>query len=226
MPPEEKKIDRLNEEAQLLVAAGLLTASWAMAVTAFYIIQSSSIYQELRQELTATLPDKSKSIDWADVERLPYLNACMREGLRLSHGVTARSTRLWDKPFQYQGWTIPARTPVGLTIVHHNHNEDIFPKSHEYKPERWLDKDSQGNWRLDMNMDRWWFPFGKGSRSCAGVNLATAEIHLCLATLFRRYDFELFETDESDVTLAHDFFLPSAKLDSEGVRVTVKGVEK
>ena len=49
-----------------------------------------------------------------------------------------------------------------------------------------------------------------------------AEMHLCLSTLFKKYDFELFETDESDVRIAHDFFLVSPKLDSKGVRVTVR----
>ena len=42
-----------------------------------------------------------------------------------------------------------------------------------------------------------------------------------MATLFRRFKFELFETDVSDVKLKHDFFLPSPKLDSKGVRVKV-----
>lgn len=44
---------------------------------------------------------------------------------------------------------------------------------------------------------------------------------LVLATLLRRFRFELFETDESDVRLKHDFFLPSPKLDSKGVRAHV-----
>ncbi|KAI9872586.1 MAG: hypothetical protein M1823_008133, partial [Watsoniomyces obsoletus] len=51
LSPEDKEITRLNEEAQLLVAAGLTTAAWAMAVTSFYIIQNPSIYERLRQEL-------------------------------------------------------------------------------------------------------------------------------------------------------------------------------
>jgi len=46
-----------------------------------------------------------------------------------------------------------------------------------------------------------------------------------LATLFRRYQFELFETDISDILVAHDFFLPSPRLDSKGVRVKVKCVD-
>jgi hypothetical protein len=39
--------------------------------------------------------------------------------------------------------------------------------------------------------------------------------------MFRRYKFELFEADVSDVEMAHDFFIPVPKLDSKGVRVFV-----
>ena len=53
-------------------------------------------------------------------------------------------------------------------------------------------------------------------------SLALAELHLALATVFRRFSFELYETDVSDVTLAHDCSLPSPKLDTKGVRVRVK----
>ena len=55
--------------------------------------------------------------------------------------------------------------------------------------------------------------------------LAHAEMHMLLATLFRRYDFEIYETDESDVRIEHDFFLPSPRLDSKGVRVKVRVVQ-
>ncbi len=54
--------------------------------------------------------------------------------------------------------------------------------------------------------------------------MAYAELYLVLATMFRRFTFELYETDESDVRLAHDFFLPSPKIDSKGVRVKVLAV--
>lgn len=225
LPPEEKKIDRLNEEAQLLVAAGLVTTAWALSVTSFHIINSPQIYAQLRAELIGAVPDRSTPFAWSEVENLPYLNACIREGLRLSYGVTARSPRVWDKPLEYGGWTIPARTPVSITLYHHCHNEEVFPDSHAFKPERWLTRCSQESWVLNRDMDKFFFSFGKGSRSCLGVNLATAELHLGIATLFRRYDFKLFETDTSDVVVKHDFFLPQVKLDSKGVRVTVKKVE-
>ena len=50
-------------------------------------------------------------------------------------------------------------------------------------------------------------------------SLAYAELYLTYASVFRRLRFQLYETDQSDVALAHDFFLPSPKLNSKGVRV-------
>ena len=51
------------------------------------------------------------------------------------------------------------------------------------------------------------------------------ELYLMLGRLFRQFDLELYQTDESDVLLAHDWFLPSPKLDSKGIRVKVVGIE-
>lgn len=52
-----------------------------------------------------------------------------------------------------------------------------------------------------------------------------AELYLGLGTLFRKYDLELFETDESDVKMAHDFFVAAPKLDSKGVRVKLRELQ-
>ena len=48
-----------------------------------------------------------------------------------------------------------------------------------------------------------------------------AELYLAVAAVFRRFTFDLYETDYSDIKVQHDF-MPSPKLDSKAVRVTVK----
>jgi hypothetical protein len=55
--------------------------------------------------------------------------------------------------------------------------------------------------------------------------MAYMEVTVALATFFRRYRCELYETDISDVELKHDFLIPSLKLDSKGVRVKIVGWE-
>ena len=58
--------------------------------------------------------------------------------------------------------------------------------------------------------------------SSTPYSLAQAELHLPLATVFRRFDTELFETTRKDVDPKHDFFIPTPDLDSKGVRVMVR----
>jgi hypothetical protein len=56
------------------------------------------------------------------------------------------------------------------------------------------------------------------------LSLAHAELYMGIASLFRRFNLELYETDKSDLVLKHDFFLPAPKSESKGVRVVVKSV--
>ena len=49
------------------------------------------------------------------------------------------------------------------------------------------------------------------------------EAYVALAQIFRRFDLKLYETDQSDAVMAHDFWVPVAKMDSKGVRVQVVG---
>lgn len=55
--------------------------------------------------------------------------------------------------------------------------------------------------------------------------MAHAELYMGVASLFRRFEMELYKTDVSDMLLEHDFFLPAPKDGSKGVRVKVKAVE-
>ncbi|KAJ9638412.1 hypothetical protein H2199_007100 [Coniosporium tulheliwenetii] len=177
LPPQEKALRRLGDEAQTIIGAGLETTAWALSTACFHIINQPRVYEKLRDELCKAIPDPSAPADWLQLENLPYLKACIREGIRLSYGVSARNPRLHNKPTIYKDWVIPARTPVSMTIIDVHHDEEF---------------------------------------------LAYAELGLALATVFRRFSFDLYETDITDVELAHDFFLPSQKLDSKGVRVKVK----
>jgi hypothetical protein len=57
-------------------------------------------------------------------------------------------------------------------------------------------------------------------------SLAYMELTLGLAHIFRRFKLQLYETDVSDVEIAHDFMLPAPKADSKGVRIKVVSVEE
>jgi hypothetical protein len=52
-------------------------------------------------------------------------------------------------------------------------------------------------------------------------SLAWAELFFAMGMMFRRFDYELYQTDESDVRYKYEFITPRVKLDSKGVRVSV-----
>lgn len=212
LPQEEKSDARLGDEAQLIVAAGLITTSWALTVASFHIINSPSISKRLHAELKAVISTPSSTFDWHQLEQLPYLNGCVHEAVRLAHGISTRSPRLAPQELKYGDWAIPANTPISMTSVDILMNESIFPNPKDFIPERWIDR---------PDLDRFFVPFGKGSRACPGINLAQAELYITLATVFSRFSFEPFETDKSDVEMAHAYLVPYPKWNSKGVRVKV-----
>lgn len=55
-------------------------------------------------------------------------------------------------------------------------------------------------------------------------SLAYAELYLTLAKIIPRFEMDLFETTVEDVEPERDFFVAVPRLDSEGVRVKVVGV--
>ncbi|PGH12815.1 hypothetical protein AJ79_04039 [Helicocarpus griseus UAMH5409] len=228
LPPKEKADKRLQDEAQLIIGAGLATTGWTLSVGTYFLLSNPKVLARLQEELGESIPelsheDPTKGLDWIELEKLPYLTAVIKESVRLSYSTTSRNVRILPKPIQYGDWVIPARTPISMTIPFLNHDEEIFPDSRSFIPERWLDnpKTSDGS-----SLDRYFFGFGKGTRSCLGINLAYCELYLTFAAIFRYFDFDLYKTDRSDVDIAHDYFLPFPKLDSEGIRVRVKGDRK
>ena len=104
-----------------------------------------------------------------------------------------------------------------MSSVMMHDNPDIFPDPRAFKPERWLQPNS-------AHLKKYLVPFSKGSRQCLGMQLAYCELYLIMAALYApgRFDFELFETDITDVEIEHDFFNAFHRLDSKGIRVLVK----
>jgi len=229
LPEEDKSVDRLADEALSVVQAGNETVSWTLTVATYHILANPEILRKLKTELAATIPDPEADIPASRLENLSYLNAIYKEALRLSYGMSCRLQRvpLEPLPFSAPGreWIIPAGTPVSMTSILLHHDPAIFPNDKEFLPERWIE---------DPKLWKYMVSYGAGSRSCLGQNLASAEIHLWLTAVFRRFGtkdvkfegdegtIELVDTDIFDVEVAADRVIPAVRKGSEGVRIRVK----
>ena len=137
-----------------------------MSVITFQLLANPDKLRKLKDELAAAIPDLNAVPTSAELERLPYLSAVIQEGLRLHAPGTARLQRVApDAALLYRDrsaekeWSIPAGTAVSMDVRTMNMNSTIFPKPHEFLPERWID-----NPRLDKHL----MTFSKGARMCVG----------------------------------------------------------
>lgn len=169
LPPEEKTARRLAAEASTFVGAGTETTGRVLAVTAFHLIVNPEKLERLRNELETVMPSVTASPTLPELEKLPYLTAVAHEGLRLANGVSGRMPRvIRGESLAYKAeyedgtvkeWVIPDGATITTSIYLLHHDEALFPDSHSFKPERWLD-----NAPLRQHL----YAFARGKRGCLG----------------------------------------------------------
>ncbi|KAJ4865711.1 cytochrome p450 domain-containing protein [Trichoderma breve] len=225
LPDEEKTDYRLGGEGFSMISAGTETTAWTLTVITFYLLNQPEILERLTKELQDA---DAISLTWVALENLPYLSAVITEGLRLSYGVTARIPRIASKEnLIYQGqfnghevkYVIPSGTPMGMSNAINHHNEEVFPDSNVFRPERWLDIEEAQRRRMESSLTS----FSKGSRVCLGMNLAYCNLFLSVVALTLRVfpRTKLYETGIDDVKYDYDLFVPMPKKESKGVRVVI-----
>lgn len=127
LPPQDKSVSRLVEDAQTMVGAGFETTARTLAVGTYHILANCHIFNSLAKKRSAAIPDPTINPALADLERLPYSTAVRFEVLRISHSVSHRLQRVSpDQPYSDHNLTIPAGTPVSMTAALIQTNPDIF----------------------------------------------------------------------------------------------------
>lgn len=201
--------DDMVADGTLMIAAGTDTSANTLAVILFHVTQDPDIEARLLEELKRAIPDRDAVIDSATLEGpgFEYTRAVVKEGLRLSYGVPGRIIRKTPP----EGATLSSRfVPPGTIVTSgiylQNSDPDTFPSPFTFDPTRWLCDPATYKLR-----DRQMLSFSRGSRSCIGINLAYATLHLATVHLFRRFEVQTkgYTTDE-DMEW-HDCFVPSPK---------------
>jgi cytochrome P450 len=83
MPESEKATKRLTGEFIAILAGGTMTTARALSTITYFTLADPKIEARLRESLAEAMagyPDKIPR--WAELEKIPYLMACVKEGLR------------------------------------------------------------------------------------------------------------------------------------------------
>lgn len=216
LPPAEKTQERICAESMILVAAGTETTARTLAVTIYHVLANPAVYSRLLEELRTLLPTPLSPLpSVAALEALPYLVAVVSEGLRMSHGVAGRMARTApEQDIRVGDYRISSGTTFSQSSYLIHTDPNVFPNPMHFMPERFIGDDAPKAYR---NLHA----FGKGPRSCLGMNLAYSEMYLPLAMLFSSMKLKLFESTIEDATIVKEYFVGMLPAKSKGIRVTV-----
>jgi cytochrome P450 len=163
-----------------MLAAGSSTTSHTVAFACFLLARHPDAQRELRRELFAAIPD-SKNIDPTKLTDLPFLTAVLKETMRMYPMIPGPLERHIGRPIEIDGITLPTGTVASTAAYTQGRLPDVYPDPESWLPHRWLPGNTSE--RMEMN----WIPFGTGSRSCPGSNLAMTELKYMLGTIFRLF---------------------------------------
>ncbi|XP_038721599.1 cytochrome P450 78A7-like [Tripterygium wilfordii] len=158
-----------------------LLTEWVMAE----LILHPAAQERLRRELESVVGG-GRNLRDADVARLPYLQAVVKETLRVHPpGPLLSWARLSTSDFQLSnGMLIPANTTAMVNMWAIGHDAHVWEDPMEFRPERFIE--SEGGAVVDVRGgDTRLAPFGAGRRVCPGKNLGLATVTLWVANLVR-----------------------------------------
>ncbi|KAI0965824.1 cytochrome P450 [Xylaria arbuscula] len=188
--PNNLEWGEIVSEVGAIINAGADTTAMALTQNLYLLIKHPQVLETLRQELDSVLDPDEVVASFDKIKDLPYLRACIDEGLRIMPPTAAGLPRRTPaEGAQIMGEWIAGNTSVNMTIYAAHRDKNLFPDPESFRPERWLDAESR------RNLESGFIPFSAGARSCLGRNITYLEQQMVLASLVHRYDFAMPDSD-------------------------------
>lgn len=190
--------EELRSEALEQILAGSDTTSGAITGTLMHIMTNPRVYHELQREIDNAvnngLAPTDSIIASAQAKKLPYLQAVIREALRVWPPVANIFSR--DVPPEGDTVTVdgesvnlPGGACIGYSAYSMHHSKKIYGSdSKVFRPERWFESDPA---KLALMIRTNELIFGHGKYRCLGKPVADIEIGKLIFEIFRNFDLSL-----------------------------------
>ncbi|KAF8188766.1 cytochrome P450 [Mycena galopus ATCC 62051] len=216
------------------MVAGTDTTSISLSYFLWELTRRDDILRKLRDEIDTVMPDASAIPDIKILNGMEYLNAFIKEGLRLYGAAPSLLERVVPVStsknlagadgFDLMGYALPPGTIVGTQSWSLHRDPAVFQTPDTFLPERWLpayaspsssskeeeDAEAARLARMASHM----MPFGTGSRICGGLNLAQITMRIILVAVLRNFDVEAAPgTDEKSMDMRDSFVMFPAAME-------------
>ena len=155
----------LRDELVTLLVAGHETTATALAWAFELLLRNANVLRRLKAELAGGASGE-------------YLEAVVKEVLRLRPVIMGVGRVVRGRPFEVGGYQIPPGVEINPSIATIHRREDCYPQAGAFRPERFLGSDAPDTYS--------WLPFGGGTRRCLGASFATFEMQAVIRRVLER----------------------------------------
>ncbi|KAF2844912.1 benzoate 4-monooxygenase cytochrome-like protein P450 [Plenodomus tracheiphilus IPT5] len=194
--------DDLLTESLFQIVAGSDTTATALRCILLFVITHPRVYRKLQEEVDAKIASTGVNTVWdvaseATLKTLPYLQAVIREGLRVHPPVTdvvPKKVPRGGDHFTIDGvdYFLPEGTDISYSVWSVHHDKMMFGEDAEFfRPERWLLDEEGDRDRLFAMRRTTDMIFGYGKYQCLGKPVAWMEITKVLFEFMRCFEWTI-----------------------------------
>ncbi|XP_013654654.2 cytochrome P450 705A12 [Brassica napus] len=169
--------------------AGIDTAAQATQWTMAEIINNPKILERLRGEIDLVV-GKARLIQETDIPNLPYLQAVVKEGLRL-HPPGPFLVRRFQESCKIKEFYVPGQTTLLVNVYAIMRDPDLWEDPDEFKPERFLSSRSSEQEEEIKGQAFKYIPFGAGRRGCPAGNLGPIFVGIAVGMMVQCFDWRI-----------------------------------
>ncbi|KAJ4842362.1 hypothetical protein Tsubulata_007463 [Turnera subulata] len=159
------------------------TLEWAMAE----LLRNPTILGKVQAELRSSI-GPNKKLEEKDIENLPYLEAVIKETLRLHPPLPFLVPHMAMNPCKMLGYYIPKETQILVNVWAIGRDPKTWVDPLVFRPERFIEPNSKVEYK-GHHFE--YIPFGSGRRMCPAMPLASRVLPLALGSVLHSFDWVL-----------------------------------
>nr|AOW71530.1 ABA 8'-hydroxylase CYP707A [Orobanche cernua var. cumana] len=155
-----------------------------------YLAENPNVLQAVTEEQQALINLKEdcgekKGLNWADTKKMPITKRVIQETLRAA-SILSFTFREAVEDVEFNGYLIPKGWKVLPLFRNIHHNPDNFPEPEKFDPSRFEVAPKPNTF----------IPFGNGTHSCPGNELAKLEILVLVHHLTTKYKWSIIGSQD------------------------------
>ncbi|XP_027353750.1 cytochrome P450 CYP82D47-like [Abrus precatorius] len=178
-----------------------VTLTWGLSL----LLNNRHALIKIQEELDEHV-GKERLVNESDIKKLVYLQAVVKETMRLYPAGPLSGPREFTQDCSLGGYHIKAGTRFILNIWKLHRDPRVWLDALEFQPERFLDTHKG----VDVKGQHFeLLPFGGGRRACPGISFGLQMTHLALASFLQA--FEVMTPSNAQVDMSATFGLTNIK---------------